>query len=155
MRSPAAPGWPRSRSSAASDVYKRQQAIRAARCPLIISGGGTIYSEASQELRDFASATGIPVADTQAGKGAINWDHPCAVGGVGATGSDSANALAAQADLIIGIGTRYSDFTTGSQTAFKNPDVTFVNVNVGAFDCLLYTSPSPRDVEESRMPSSA
>ncbi|MDF9502070.1 3D-(3,5/4)-trihydroxycyclohexane-1,2-dione acylhydrolase (decyclizing), partial [Bacillus cereus] len=93
-----------------------------------------IYSEASQELRDFASATGIPVADTQAGKGAINWDHPCAVGGVGATGSDSANALAAQADLIIGIGTRYSDFTTGSQTAFKNPDVTFVNVNVGSFD---------------------
>lgn len=113
-------------------VVRAAQAIRAARCPLIISGGGTIYSEASQELRDFASATGIPVADTQAGKGAINWDHPCAVGGVGATGSDSANALAAQADLIIGIGTRYSDFTTGSQTAFKNPDVTFVNVNVGA-----------------------
>ncbi|WP_032506223.1 3D-(3,5/4)-trihydroxycyclohexane-1,2-dione acylhydrolase (decyclizing) [Cutibacterium acnes] len=115
-------------------LVRTAQAIRAARCPLIISGGGTIYSEASQELRDFASATGIPVADTQAGKGAINWDHPCAVGGVGATGSDSANALAAQADLIIGIGTRYSDFTTGSQTAFKNPDVTFVNVNVGSFD---------------------
>lgn len=108
--------------------------IKAASKPLIISGGGTIYSEASQQLRDFATQTGIPVADTQAGKGAINWDHPCAVGGVGATGSNAANALAAEADLIIGIGTRYSDFTTGSQTAFKNPDVKFVNINVGAFD---------------------
>lgn len=109
-------------------------AIRAARKPLLISGGGTIYSEASEQLRAFATATGIPVADTQAGKGAINWDHPCAVGGVGATGSNAANALAAEADLIIGVGTRYSDFTTGSQTAFQNPDVTFVNINVASFD---------------------
>lgn len=109
-------------------------AIRAARKPLVISGGGTIYSEASDELRAFAAATGIPVADTQAGKGAINWDHPQAVGGVGATGAGSANALAVEADLVIGIGTRYSDFTTASQTQFKNPDVKFVNINVGAFD---------------------
>lgn len=110
------------------------EAIKAARKPLVISGGGTIYSHASEELRAFASATGIPVADTQAGKGAINWDHPQAVGGVGATGAGSANALAEEADLVIGIGTRYSDFTTASQTQFKNPDVKFVNVNVGAFD---------------------
>lgn len=109
-------------------------AIRAARKPLVISGGGTIYSEASDELRAFAAATGIPVADTQAGKGAINWDHPQAIGGVGATGAGSANALAVEADLVIGIGTRYSDFTTASQTQFKNPDVKFVNINVGAFD---------------------
>jgi len=109
-------------------------AIRAAGKPLVISGGGTIYSEASDELRAFAAATGIPVADTQAGKGAINWDHPQAVGGVGATGAGSANALAVEADLVIGIGTRYSDFTTASQTQFKNPDVKFVNINVGAFD---------------------
>lgn len=109
-------------------------AIKSASKPLIISGGGTIYSGACDELRTLADATGIPVADTQAGKGAINWDHPQAVGGVGATGAGSANALADEADLIIGIGTRYSDFTTGSQTQFKNPDVRFVNINVGSFD---------------------
>ena len=108
--------------------------IRAAKRPLIISGGGTIYSEASEQLREFASATGIPVADTQAGKGAINYDHPCSVGGVGSTGGDSGNHLADKADLIIGIGTRYSDFTTASKTQFKNPDVQFVNINVAAFD---------------------
>src|SRR4029079_8046110 len=81
-----------------------------------------------------AEATGIPVADTQAGKGAIRWDHPQAVGGVGSTGSPVANALAADADLVIGIGTRYSDFTTASRTAFQHPDVRFVNLNVTALD---------------------
>ncbi|NLE97199.1 MAG: 3D-(3,5/4)-trihydroxycyclohexane-1,2-dione acylhydrolase (decyclizing) [Propionibacterium sp.] len=109
-------------------------AIRGATKPLVIAGGGVIYSGASDELREFSSATGIPVADTHAGKGAINWDHPQAVGGVGSTGSGSGNALAEEADLVIGIGTRYSDFTTASQTQFKNPQVRFVNVNVGAFD---------------------
>lgn len=108
--------------------------IRAAERPLIISGGGTIYSEASEELRALAAATGIPVADTQAGKGAINYDHPCAVGGVGSTGGDSGNHLADRADLIIGVGTRYSDFTTASKTQFKNPGVRFVNINVTPFD---------------------
>ncbi|MFV0429657.1 MAG: 3D-(3,5/4)-trihydroxycyclohexane-1,2-dione acylhydrolase (decyclizing) [Arachnia sp.] len=108
--------------------------IRHAHRPLLIAGGGVVYSGAAEQLRAFASATGIPVADTQAGKGAINWDHPCAVGGVGATGANSANALAAEADLIIGVGTRYSDFTTGSQTQFSNEAVSFVNVNVSSFD---------------------
>lgn len=108
--------------------------IRAAKRPLMIAGGGVVYSEASDQLRDFATATGIPVADTQAGKGAINFDHACAVGGVGSTGCDAANHLADKADLIIGVGTRYSDFTTASKTQFKNPDVRFVNVNVAAFD---------------------
>lgn len=108
--------------------------IKAAKRPMIIAGGGAIYSEASEELRAFASATGIPVADTQAGKGAINFDHPCAIGGVGSTGGDSGNHIADTADLVIGIGTRYSDFTTASKTQFKNRDVRFININVLPFD---------------------
>lgn len=108
--------------------------IRAARRPVLIAGGGVIYSEASDALVALAEATGIPVLDTQAGKGAIGWDHPCAAGGVGATGNAAANALAAEADVVIGVGTRYTDFTTASHTAFRHPDVRFVNLNVKAFD---------------------
>jgi 3D-(3,5/4)-trihydroxycyclohexane-1,2-dione acylhydrolase (decyclizing) len=108
--------------------------LRSARRPLVIAGGGVIYSEAGPALRRFAEATGIPVADTQAGKGALAWDHPCAVGGVGATGSPVANALAREADVVLGIGTRYSDFTTASRTAFQDPVVKFVNLNIAAFD---------------------
>ena len=108
--------------------------VRAAKRPMVISGGGTIYSEASEQLRAFATATGIPVADTQAGKGAINYDHPCAIGGVGSTGGDSGNHIADKADLVIGVGTRYSDFTTASKTQFKDPGVRFVNINVTPFD---------------------
>jgi 3D-(3,5/4)-trihydroxycyclohexane-1,2-dione acylhydrolase (decyclizing) len=108
--------------------------IRASTKPLLVAGGGVIYSEGSAALTALADATGIPVADTQAGKGAIAWEHPCAVGGIGSTGALAANTLAADADLIIGVGTRYSDFTTASHTAFRNPDVRFVNLNVLAFD---------------------
>jgi len=108
--------------------------LRAAKRPLLVAGGGVIYSEAGAALRAFAEATGIPVADTQAGKGAIAWDHPCAVGGVGSTGSPVANALARDADVVLGVGTRYSDFTTASRSAFQNPDVRFVNLNVASFD---------------------
>ncbi|MCU1652421.1 MAG: putative myo-inositol catabolism protein IolD, partial [Pseudonocardia sp.] len=108
--------------------------LRSASKPLLVAGGGVIYSEAGAALRAFAEATGVPVADTQAGKGAIAWDHPCAVGGVGATGSPVANALARDADVILGVGTRYSDFTTASRTAFQNPDVRFVNLNITSFD---------------------
>jgi len=110
------------------------EVLRSARRPLVIAGGGVIYSEAGPALRRFAEATGIPVSDTQAGKGALAWDHPCAVGGVGATGSPVANALAREADVVLGIGTRYSDFTTASRTAFQNPRLRFVNLNVAAFD---------------------
>jgi len=110
------------------------QVLRSARKPLIVAGGGVIYSEASDALRRFADATGMPVADTQAGKGALAWDHPCAVGGVGATGTPAANALAREADVVLGIGTRYTDFTTASRTVFADPDVRFVNLNVRAFD---------------------
>jgi 3D-(3,5/4)-trihydroxycyclohexane-1,2-dione acylhydrolase (decyclizing) len=115
-------------------VQRAAEAIRAAERPLLIAGGGVIYSEASAALDEFARRTGIPVADTQAGKGALSWDHPNSVGGVGSTGTPVANKLAREADLIIGVGTRYSDFTTASRTAFQHPDVRFVNLNVAAFD---------------------
>ena len=118
-------------------------AIRAARRPLIIAGGGVLYSAAENSLREFAEATGIPVATTQAGGGALSWDHPQNLGGVGATGSLAANRLAAEADVIIGIGTRYSDFTTASRTAFQNPDVVFVNINVAGFDAYKHGSQLP------------
>jgi 3D-(3,5/4)-trihydroxycyclohexane-1,2-dione acylhydrolase (decyclizing) len=108
--------------------------LRTARRPLVVAGGGVIYSDASDALRRFAEATGIPVADTQAGKGALAWDHPAAVGGVGATGTPAANALAREADVVLGVGTRYSDFTTASRTVFADPGVRFVNLNVAGFD---------------------
>lgn len=115
-------------------IARAAEIVRSAKRPLVVAGGGVIYSGASEELRAFATATGIPVADTQAGKGAINWDHPLAVGGIGATGNDAANALAARADVVIGVGTRYQDFTTASNTVFAHPDVRFVNINVAALD---------------------
>ncbi|WP_346282166.1 thiamine pyrophosphate-binding protein, partial [Pseudonocardia sp.] len=116
----------------ADSLLRVAELIRGARRPLLVAGGGVHYSEATDALAQFADATGIPVADTQAGKGALLWDHPCAVGGVGSTGSPVANALAREADLVIGVGTRWSDFTTASRTAFQNPDVRFVNLNVAA-----------------------
>jgi 3D-(3,5/4)-trihydroxycyclohexane-1,2-dione acylhydrolase (decyclizing) len=108
--------------------------IRAARQPLIIAGGGVLYSEASQALAGFAAQTGIPVAETQAGKGSLPYDHPQALGAMGVTGTPGANVLARESDLIVGIGTRYSDFTTASKTAFQSPSVRFININVGEFD---------------------
>ena len=116
------------------------EAIKAAKKPLLVAGGGVIYSGASDVLRAFATATGIPVADTQAGKGAINWDHESSVGGVGSTGNAAANTLAREADLVIGVGTRYSDFTTASHTIFANPDVRFVNVNVLPYDAAKHSA---------------
>lgn len=110
------------------------EVIRAARRPLIVAGGGTTYSQANAALRTLAEATGVPVAETQAGKGALPYDHPQAVGAIGATGTTAADALAAEADVVIGVGTRYSDFTTASRTVFADPDVRFVNLNVSAFD---------------------
>jgi 3D-(3,5/4)-trihydroxycyclohexane-1,2-dione acylhydrolase (decyclizing) len=108
--------------------------IHGAKKPLIVAGGGVLYSEASAALAKFAEATGIPVCETQAGKGALLYDHPQEVGAVGVTGTPGANILAREADLIIGIGTRYSDFTSASKTAFQHPDVRFVNINVAEFD---------------------
>ncbi|MGA7930354.1 MAG: 3D-(3,5/4)-trihydroxycyclohexane-1,2-dione acylhydrolase (decyclizing) [Candidatus Sulfotelmatobacter sp.] len=108
--------------------------IRSARRPLIVAGGGVIYSDASHALEKLAAQTGMPVVETQAGKGSLPYDHPQALGAIGVTGTPGANVLAREADLIIGIGTRYTDFTTASQTAFQNPSVRFVNVNVSEFD---------------------
>jgi len=108
--------------------------IRAARRPLIVAGGGVIYSEACAELARLAGRTGIPVGETQAGKGALGADHPCCLGGIGVTGTACANAIAEGADLVIGIGTRYSDFTTASKTAFQHPGLRFVNINVAELD---------------------
>jgi 3D-(3,5/4)-trihydroxycyclohexane-1,2-dione acylhydrolase (decyclizing) len=108
--------------------------VRAAKRPLIIAGGGVIYSEATDALRAFVEEVGIPVAETQAGKGSLPYDHPSALGAVGATGTFAANRVAAEADVVIGIGTRWSDFTTASKTAFRNPNVRYVNVNVADFD---------------------
>jgi 3D-(3,5/4)-trihydroxycyclohexane-1,2-dione acylhydrolase (decyclizing) len=110
------------------------EAIRASRQPLIVAGGGVLMSEASAALDNFVSQTGISVAETQAGKGSLPWDHPQSMGAIGATGNLAANRLAHGADLVIGIGTRYSDFTSASMTAFQNPQVRFVNINPAEFD---------------------
>jgi 3D-(3,5/4)-trihydroxycyclohexane-1,2-dione acylhydrolase (decyclizing) len=115
-------------------LQKAVQLIRAAKTPLIIAGGGVIYSEASAALARFAERTGIPVAETQAGKGSLGFDHPQNVDAIGVTGTPGANILAREADLVIAIGTRLSDFTTASKTAFQNPDVRFININVAAVD---------------------
>jgi 3D-(3,5/4)-trihydroxycyclohexane-1,2-dione acylhydrolase (decyclizing) len=115
-------------------LQKAAQWIRLAKQPLIIAGGGAIYSEATDALSAFAGQTGIPVGETQAGKGSLPFNHAQALGAIGVTGTPGANILARESDLIIGVGTRYSDFTTASQTAFQNPAVRFININVGELD---------------------
>lgn len=108
--------------------------IASARRPLIVAGGGVIYSAATEELRALVDATGIPVGETHAGKGALPYGHPLVLGGVGASGTRAANEAAREADVVIGVGTRWTDFTTASHTAFAHPDVAFVNLNVASFD---------------------
>ena len=118
----------------AAALARAVELIRAAKRPLLVAGGGVIYSEATDALRRFCEGTGIPACETQAGKGSLPYDHPGALGAVGVTGTFAANRYAAQADLVIGVGTRWSDFTTASKTAFRAPDVRFVNVNIADFD---------------------
>ena len=118
----------------ASALDRAAGLVRSSKQPLLIAGGGVIYSEATEVLRRLVRRSGIPVAETQAGKGSLPFDHPGALGAVGATGTPAANRIAAEADIVIGVGTRYSDFTTGSRTAFQNPDVRFVNINVAELD---------------------
>ncbi len=108
--------------------------IRASQRPLIIAGGGVLYAEASGTLQHFVDQAGIPVSETMAGKGSLRYDHPLNLGAIGATGTFASNRVAKDADLVIGIGTRYSDFTTSSKTAFRYPDVRFININVASFD---------------------
>ena len=127
--------WPILRGRCDREMLgKAAEWIRASKKPLIVAGGGVLYSEASEALAKFADSTGIPVCETQAGKGSLPYDHPQELGAVGVTGTPGANILAREADLIIGIGTRYSDFTSASKTAFQNPAVRFVNINVAELD---------------------
>ena len=108
--------------------------IRESRRPMIIAGGGVLYSEASDQLNAFVDATGIPVGETHAGKGSLPFDHRLNMGAIGVTGTPAANKIGQEADLVIGIGTRYSDFTTQSKTGFQSRNVRFININVAEFD---------------------
>src|SRR5207253_1570074 len=127
--------WKIPRARADSEALQEAaRRIRSCRQPLIVAGGGVIYSEATEALSRFATQTGIAVAETQAGKGSLCYDHPQSLGAIGVTGTAGANIFAREADLVLGIGTRYTDFTTASKTAFQNPDVRFVNINVAEFD---------------------
>lgn len=108
--------------------------IHSSKSPFIISGGGVLYSEATDALKQFVEKTGIPMGETQAGKGALSYDHPLNLGSIGATGSSAANLTAKESDLIISIGTRLSDFTTSSKSQFQNPEVKFIHINVNSMD---------------------
>ncbi len=123
--------WPIQRPRADRRQLERaSEWIRESRRPMIIAGGGVRYSEATGTLRAFAEQTGIPVGETHAGRGSLHYDHPLSLGGAGVAGTRGANVVAESADLVINIGTRLTDFTTSSKTAFQNPDVRFVNINV-------------------------
>ncbi|MFD5276892.1 3D-(3,5/4)-trihydroxycyclohexane-1,2-dione acylhydrolase (decyclizing) [Pseudarthrobacter sp. NPDC058362] len=126
-----------------ADIARAAAAIRAAKRPLIIAGGGVLYAYANDELAKLVELTGIPVGNTQAGVGVLPWDHKFSLGAIGSTGTTAANAIAAEADLIIGIGTRYEDFTTASRTAFQNPDVKFININVAPIDAYKHGTTLP------------
>ena len=121
-------------------LERAARAIRSARRPLIVAGGGVLYSEATGALANFAAHTGIPVGETQAGKGSLPFDHPQNLGAIGVTGTPGANLAARDADVVIAIGTRLSDFTTASKTAFQNPDVQFINLNIAEFDAFKHAA---------------
>ncbi len=115
-------------------LQQAAQLLRQAQRPLIITGGGTLYSQAHHQLAQFATRFGIPVAETQGGKGALAWNHPHNLGPLGPNGGTAANRIAAQADLVLAVGTRLADFATASHTAFANPQVRFIGLNVAAYD---------------------
>jgi len=115
-------------------LARAAELLRASRRPLIVAGGGVIYAEATRSLRALVEATGIPVAETYAGKGSLPYDHPSCLGGIGVSGTDAANELAREADVVLGVGTRWSDFTTASHSVFADPEVRFVNCNVAPVD---------------------
>lgn len=127
--------WVVPRNRADRDLVSKAAAwIQGSVQPLVIAGGGVLYSEATDALAAFVEQTGMPVGETQAGKGSLNYDHANNLGAVGVTGTPGANIVAREADLVIAIGTRLSDFTTASKTAFQNPDVKFIAINVAEFD---------------------
>ncbi|NCX21164.1 MAG: 3D-(3,5/4)-trihydroxycyclohexane-1,2-dione acylhydrolase (decyclizing), partial [Rhodobacteraceae bacterium] len=119
-----------------NELADMADAIRAAKRPVIVAGGGVHYSDATAELAAFAEAHNIPVAETQAGKSALPWDHPLNLGPIGVTGGEAANSVCAEADLVIGVGTRFQDFTTGSWSLFANPDRKIACLNVAAYDAM-------------------
>ncbi|BBG03286.1 MULTISPECIES: 3D-(3,5/4)-trihydroxycyclohexane-1,2-dione acylhydrolase (decyclizing) [Pseudonocardia] len=124
--------------------------VRNAERPLVVAGGGVHYSDATDALAAFCEQTGVPVGQTQAGKGSLLHDHPQCLGAIGATGTTAANAAARDADVVIGVGTRWSDFTTGSRTIFRNPDVRFVNLNVAPIDSVKHSgAPIVADARET------
>ena len=123
---------PRNRADMAA-LLRAVAWIREAKQPILIAGGGVHYSDAYAALRHFVEQTGIPVGETMAGKGALPYNHPLNLGAVGVTGTEGANVIAREADVVIGVGTRYSDFTAASKTAFQNKDVRFINISVAAF----------------------
>jgi 3D-(3,5/4)-trihydroxycyclohexane-1,2-dione acylhydrolase (decyclizing) len=123
-----------------SSLVRATEYIKKAKRPIVIAGGGVIYSDAEKKLKQFCDATGVPVVETQAGKGALHWDHPQNLGAVGVTGTSAANAIAGKSDLIICIGTRLSDFTTASKTIFQNLRVRFLSINVSSFDAHKHSS---------------
>lgn len=128
-----------------ADARELAQAIatlKQAKKPLIIAGGGVLYSQATEELKDFAETFNIPVAETQAGKGSIEWNHPNYVGSIGVTGSSAANKLAQEADVVLAIGTRLQDFTTASRTVFAQPDVKLIQLNIAKFDAIKHNAQS-------------
>jgi len=132
-----------------SAIDEAVQLIAAAKHPLIIAGGGVHYSGALSELQQLAEQCNIPVTETQAGKSAISWLHPMSFGGVGVTGTEPANILAAEADLIIAVGTRLSDFSTASKTAFKHPNVKFLNINISSLDA--YKTSGDRIIADAKL----
>ncbi|CAN0213573.1 unnamed protein product, partial [Chrysoparadoxa australica] len=118
------------------ELHRVVEKIRAAKRPVIIAGGGVHYSDACAQLQDFAETHNIPVVETQAGKSALPWDHPLNLGPVGVTGAASANTACGEADLVLGVGTRFQDFTTGSWSLFKTPGRTLISLNVNAYDAV-------------------
>ena len=121
-------------------LARAAEVVRTARRPLLVAGGGVHHSRAQAALAAFADATGVPVGQSQAGKGALPFDHPCSVGAIGSTGTTAANALARQADVVIGVGTRFQDFTTASRTAFAADGVRFVTLNVASLDAVKHAA---------------
>ncbi|GMU57254.1 MAG: 3D-(3,5/4)-trihydroxycyclohexane-1,2-dione acylhydrolase (decyclizing) [Candidatus Xenobia bacterium] len=130
---------PRARADRRS-LEQAARLIRRARRPLLVAGGGVLYSAAERALAELAERTGIPVGETQAGKGSLAYDHACALGAIGATGTRAANLVAREADLVIGVGTRWSDFTTASKSAFQHPEVGFINLNVAEVDAFKHAA---------------
>jgi 3D-(3,5/4)-trihydroxycyclohexane-1,2-dione acylhydrolase (decyclizing) len=119
-----------------AEIAALASALGKAERPLLVAGGGVHYGEACGTLRAFAEAHAIPVAETQAGKSALPWDHPLNLGPIGVTGASSANAVAAEADCVIGVGTRFQDFTTGSWALFRRPGRILASININAFDAM-------------------